>query len=106
MSADGEEIAIPMEIPARDVSIDDLGIFRYVDEFGAMIDLGYQLGIYQFSNPQGLEAIGSNLFRETIASGAPLSEFEGETSNFSRIIQGYLENQPEALGGSPWKSQA
>jgi len=91
MSAEGEEIVIPGEIPARDVMIDDFGIFRFVDDMGYMLELGFQFGIYQFSNPQGLEAIGSNLFRETIASGPALSEAEGETSRLSRIIQGYLE---------------
>lgn len=91
MSADGEEIAIPGHIPARDVSIDEFGVFRYVDEFNYMVELGYQFGIYQFANPQGLEAVGSNLFAETIASGPPLSEADGETSIVSRIFQGYLE---------------
>jgi flagellar basal-body rod protein FlgG len=91
MSTDGDVIAIPAEIAARDVSIDDFGTFRYVDNFGNMADLGFQLGIYQFSNPQGLEAVGSNRFVETIASGPPLSEAEDETARVSRIIQGYLE---------------
>jgi flagellar basal-body rod protein FlgG len=45
----------------------------------------------QFSNPQGLEAIGSNLFRDTVASGPPLGEADGETGRMSRIFQGYLE---------------
>jgi flagellar basal-body rod protein FlgG len=91
MSTEGDVIAIPEEIPARDVSVDDFGVLRYVDEFGDLVELGYQLGIYQFSNPQGLEAIGGNLFAETVASGPSLSEAEGETGRVSRIIQGYLE---------------
>ena len=45
----------------------------------------------QFPNPQGLEAIGSNLFSETIASGMPLSEADGEVNRRSRLIQGVLE---------------
>ncbi|MCL2500182.1 MAG: flagellar basal-body rod protein FlgG [Defluviitaleaceae bacterium] len=91
MSTDGDIIEIPGDIAARDVSIDDFGVFRYVDMFGESIDLGYQLAIYQFSNPQGLEAQGQNLFIQTVASGPALAEYEGETARTSRIIQGYLE---------------
>jgi flagellar basal-body rod protein FlgG len=91
MSTDGDIIEIPDDVAARDVIIDDFGIFRYVDEFNEMVELGFQMGIYQFSNPQGLQAIGSNLFMETVASGPALSEFEGETNRMSRVIQGYLE---------------
>jgi flagellar basal-body rod protein FlgG len=91
MSTDGDIITIPAEVSARDVSIDDMGIFRYVDEAGRMVELGYQISVYQFANPQGLEAIGANLFAETIASGPALSEAEEETNNRSFIIQGYLE---------------
>jgi flagellar basal-body rod protein FlgG len=91
MSTEGDIIVIPADIAARDVSVDDFGVFRYTDRFGEFIDLGYQLAIYQFSNPQGLLAEGSNLFAETIASGPPLAEYEGETNRRSRVIQGYLE---------------
>jgi flagellar basal-body rod protein FlgG len=91
MSTEGGEIFIPADIPARDVSIDDWGVFRYINEFGEMEDLGYQLGVYQFSNIQGLEAIGSNLFAPTVASGPPLSEADEETATRSVLRQGYLE---------------
>ncbi|MCL2203070.1 MAG: flagellar basal-body rod protein FlgG [Defluviitaleaceae bacterium] len=91
MSTDGDIITIPEDIPSRDVSIDDFGTLRHVNELGEMVELGYQLSIYQFSNPQGMEAVGGNLFIETVASGPALSEAEGETARISRVIQGYLE---------------
>jgi flagellar basal-body rod protein FlgG len=55
------------------------------------VDLGLQLKLVQFPNPQGLESVGSNLFRETVASGAPLSEPDGEVTRTSRLLQGVLE---------------
>ncbi|MEO0700262.1 MAG: flagellar hook-basal body complex protein, partial [Pseudomonadota bacterium] len=43
-----------------------------------------------FTNEQGLEALGGNLFRETEASGVPLGGFAGiDGAGFLR--QGYLE---------------
>jgi flagellar basal-body rod protein FlgG len=47
--------------------------------------------LVQFPNPNGLEALGTNLFRETVASGAPLSEADGETGRISQLRQGVLE---------------
>ena len=44
-----------------------------------------------FTNPGGLEALGSNLFGSTAASGEPLLVKPGEQGAGS-ISQGYLEN--------------
>lgn len=50
-----------------------------------------QLTIANFINPTGLQAIGSNLFLETAASGSPTT---GQPSNngLGRLEQGALEN--------------
>ncbi len=45
----------------------------------------------QFVNPTGLEAIGGNLFRETVASGAPQIDTPG-TNGAGTLIQGSLES--------------
>jgi len=49
-----------------------------------------QFTLADFSNPKGLEAIGSNLFVETAASGAALVGAPGENGRGS-LRQGYLE---------------
>jgi flagellar basal-body rod protein FlgG len=46
---------------------------------------GTQIGLVTFPNPEGLEAMGENLYRETAASGTPTPNFEGS------IVQSYLE---------------
>ena len=91
MSVDEDSIIFPLET-AFDSSIimTDQGIFMELVD-GELEDLGFQLRLVQFPNVQGLEAIGSNLFRESIASGAPLFEADGEVAIPSRILQGFLE---------------
>jgi flagellar basal-body rod protein FlgG len=50
-----------------------------------------QLELANFINPQGLEPIGDNLFRETVASGAPLAAIPG-TDSAGTLIQGSVES--------------
>jgi flagellar basal-body rod protein FlgG len=90
LSVDGEEIIIPDDISNADLSVSDRGILSAM-EAGFLVDLGFQIRLVQFPNVNGLEAVGGNLFRETIASGMPLDEAMGETGSLSRIRQGVLE---------------
>jgi len=90
MDIDGVEIILPEGLTAADVIVTYEGnFFATVD--GEFTDLDIQLRLVQFANPNGMEATGGNLFRETVASGVPLLEAEGETGRLSRVIQGYLE---------------
>ncbi|MBP0615739.1 flagellar basal-body rod protein FlgG [Jiella mangrovi] len=50
-----------------------------------------QLTIATFPNDAGLSAQGGNLFRETVASGAPVAGVAGE-EGYGTINQGYLED--------------
>ena len=50
-----------------------------------------QLEIANFMNESGLEAIGDNLFMETVASGQPTVDNPGALG-FGTILQGHLEN--------------
>jgi flagellar basal-body rod protein FlgG len=52
-----------------------------------------QIGNIQLSNfinPAGLEAVGSNLYRETVASGAPQQTTPGQNGS-GELLQGVLE---------------
>ena len=60
------------------------------EEMGTRVDLG-QLKIVQFSNTEGLEAAGANLYKETSASGIPLVEGEVDGLVLSTVRTGYLE---------------
>jgi flagellar basal-body rod protein FlgG len=50
-----------------------------------------QLAVVDFANDSGLLPLGNNLYRETGASGQPISGVAGDPG-FGRIHQGYLEN--------------
>jgi flagellar basal-body rod protein FlgG len=49
------------------------------------------LTLVDFANPAGLQAMGGNLFRETIASGSPQESTPGQ-NGLGMIEQGMLEN--------------
>ena len=99
MDIDGAEIIIPPGISASDVVISDMGEVSILDFDGTVVPLGFIIRIVQFPNPQGLEAIGGNLYTQTVASGIPLFEIEGETGTLSRIRQGFLEMSNVSVAG-------
>nr|WP_256373009.1 flagellar basal-body rod protein FlgG [Pseudoruegeria sp. HB172150] len=82
------DIAIPDDV--RAISINAQGeVFAYFADAVAAQELG-QFSLAGFSNAKGLEAIGSNLFVETSASGAAIIGAPGE-DGLGTIRQGYLE---------------
>ncbi|MTH96615.1 flagellar basal-body rod protein FlgG [Roseibium sp. RKSG952] len=73
-----------------DIVINESGqVFAQVDGELAPRELG-QLSLVNFANDVGLEPIGSNLFRETEASGVPINGVPGDPG-FGIIRQGYTE---------------
>ncbi|MEF2550877.1 flagellar basal-body rod protein FlgG [Aurantimonas sp. A2-1-M11] len=65
-------------------------VFARVAGAADLEDLG-QLTIATFANNAGLAAQGGNLFRETVASGAPAAGVPGD-EGYGTIHQGYLED--------------
>lgn len=93
VTSDGYTVApeITLPIDARSVSINAAGeVYAYFDDAAEGQLLG-QFTLSSFSNPKGLEAIGSNLFTETEASGAPTTGNPGE-DGLGTLRQGYLED--------------
>ncbi len=83
------EITIPTD--ARSISINADGeVYAYFDEAAEAQLLG-QFSLAGFANAKGLEAIGSNLFLETEASGTPVVGNPGE-DGLGTLRQGYLED--------------
>ncbi len=93
VTADGYPVVPNITIPAdtRSISINAEGeVYAY---FGDRVDaelLG-QFNVSGFTNPKGLEAIGSNLFLETEASGPSTVSTPGQ-DGLGVLRQGYLEN--------------
>ena len=92
VNSEGYEVAPGLVIPndARDLSINSEGeIFAYFIGTIQPQRLG-QLNLSNFTNEKGLEAIGSNLFLETEASGPALQGVPGQ-DGLGTLRQGYLE---------------
>jgi flagellar basal-body rod protein FlgG len=93
VTSDGHPIVPDITIPddARSVSISPEGeVFAYFLGRTEPERLG-QLSLVGFSNEKGLEALGSNLYAETNASGAPFVGFAGE-DGLGMFRHGYLED--------------
>jgi flagellar basal-body rod protein FlgG len=93
VTSDGYPVAPEIVIPsdARSISINADGeVFAYFADATAAQLIG-QFDLTGFTNPKGLEAMGSNLFVETEASGPPLVTTPGE-DGLGTLRQGYLED--------------
>ncbi|SNX69728.1 flagellar basal-body rod protein FlgG [Cereibacter ovatus] len=92
VTSDGHEVAPGITIPedAASISINGAGeVWAYYNGQVQPQLLG-QFTLSSFSNEKGLEAIGSNLFTETAASGPPIAGTPGE-DGLGTLRQGYLE---------------
>jgi flagellar basal-body rod protein FlgG len=92
VTADGFPLIPDITIPedARSISINAQGeVFAYFNDQVEPAQLG-QITLVGFANEAGLEAIGSNLFLETAASGAPFVSPPGN-DGLGTLRQGYLE---------------
>jgi len=81
-------IVIPQE--ATNINISKTGMVSVLVAGDPQpVELG-QLTLATFTNPAGLENLGGNLYRETVASGTPEVSSPGE-NNTGEILQGSLE---------------
>ena len=92
VTSDGYEVAPGLTIPvdATQISINAEGeVWAYFADRVTPERLG-QLTLAGFTNERGLEALGSNLFVETEASGPALQSVPG-SDGLGTLRQGYLE---------------
>ncbi|WP_209425220.1 flagellar basal-body rod protein FlgG [Pararhodobacter sp. SW119] len=92
VTSDGYEVAPGITIPAdaRSLSINAQGeVYAYFGDRVAPEMIG-QITLASFVNERGLEALGSNLFLETEASGPSFVANPGE-DGLGTLRQGYLE---------------
>jgi flagellar basal-body rod protein FlgG len=82
------QITIPQD--ATEVVINETGeVFAQVGTQTTAQSLG-QLTLVNFANDAGLQPLGGNLYKETTASGSPVTGVPGDPS-FGTVQQGYLE---------------
>lgn len=70
-------------------SIGQAGVITALDQAGVPQAIG-QLTMVRFTNPQGLEALGEGLYRETVNSGSQAEGLPG-SNGFSALMPGALE---------------
>jgi len=93
VTSDGYAVVPNVTIPedARSISINAEGeVYAYFQDRVDPEFLG-QFTLAGFSNPRGLEAMGSNLFLETSASGPPVVGTPGQ-DGLGTLRQGFLED--------------
>ncbi len=93
VTSDGYPVVPDITVPNDAISIAINGegeVFAYFSNRIEPEQLG-QFTLSGFTNPKGLEAIGSNLYVETPASG-PAQAAEPGRDGLGMIRQGYLEN--------------
>lgn len=92
VDSEGNQVAPGITIPAdaRSLAINAGGeVYAYFADRVEPELLG-ELSLVGFTNEKGLEAMGSNLFLETEASGPPLQAAPGQ-NGLGTLRQGYLE---------------
>ena len=82
-------IILPENTKVADLTVSELGRVGIRMPDGNTAEFG-QIQVYRFVNPEGLEAIGQNLYRVTDASG-PAQEGTPALDGASPVRQGFLE---------------
>ncbi len=93
VTADGNQVEPAITVPptATAISINSSGeVFATIPNQVAPQNLG-QFQTASFINEAGLQAIGGNMYMETVASGAPTTGTPG-TDGYGTMLQGYLES--------------
>ncbi len=93
VTANGYQVepAVTIDANAVSITIGSDGIVSVLLAGSTTPTNAGQLELANFANPQGLEPIGDNLFRETVSSGAPLTAIPGNDS-LGTLNQGSLES--------------
>jgi flagellar basal-body rod protein FlgG len=92
VTSDGYTVTPPILVPqtATSVTVSQTGLVTATIPGATAPQTLGQLTIANFINEAGLQALGSNLFQQTAASGQPTVGVPGDTA-FGIIQQGYLE---------------
>lgn len=83
--------AISVPTTTSTITIGTDGVVSVLDAATGTSTQAGQLQVSDFANPAGLQALGENLFRETVASGAATTSTPG-INGVGSVLQGTLEN--------------
>lgn len=87
----GRAISLNRNYVASKITIDGNGNICYPDASNNPVSIGVTIGLYQFSNPGGLNRVGDTRWAVTEASGRAINEATNANVTKSSVVQGYLE---------------
>lgn len=87
----GNQIVLGPQYEMSKVVVTKDGSIAYPDATNNPQPIGIQIGLYQFSNPAGLNKLSDSLYQQTAASGNVINEATNNNIQKSRVIQKYLE---------------
>ncbi len=90
LDTEGNAIYVPAGVSSESMVFQQDGRIGYKTPEGNYIDLNQTFGIYQFSNPAGLNKISYSRLEQSPASGEPILEGTNGTVA-SKVCQYYLE---------------
>lgn len=91
LDSTGTPIVLDESYDPTQITVTSDGQVCYPDEQNNPQPIGITIGLYQFTNPGGLERLDSSLYQQTAASGAPINEATSTTVEKSAVLQNYLE---------------
>ena len=91
LSTTGNPIIINSNYIVSNITVGKDGSLYYPDANENLQPMGITIGVFQFSNPNGLEKMGDSLYTQTAASGAAINEATNNAVERSSVVQGYLE---------------
>jgi len=80
--------AIYLEEGMRNITVAENGLITAENQDGEIVEIA-TIALAKFINVEGLEAVGKNLYKETVASGEAINVFDENRT--SHIMQNYLE---------------
>ena len=87
----GRPIVFGEQYQPANITVTMDGQLCYPDELNNPQPMGFQIGVYQFNNPAGLEKLSESRFGVTDASGAAINEATSNNVEKTKVIQNYLE---------------
>lgn len=91
IDTNGRPIILSQEYVISQITVTADGSLCYPDETNNPQPIGVKIGIFQFSNPNGLEKLADSLYARTATSGNAINEATSTTVKKTNVIQGYLE---------------
>ena len=90
LDSEGNPITMPGDVSSSKIQVSTEGAFGYLDGNGNFVNVA-NIGLYQFSNPAGLEKLSNSLLAVTDASGEALNEANTANLIRSEVRQKYVE---------------